>query len=104
MTSESRIANNCLNKKVCIDRKGYIKNCLSMKDNYGHIENTLIAEVIQKEDFQKMWQIKKDNIEVCKNCEFRYMCLDCRVYTSDKNNLFSKPQKCTYDPYTTTWN
>jgi SPASM domain peptide maturase of grasp-with-spasm system len=100
---ESRTVNNCLNKKVCIDRKGYVKNCPSMKNNFGHINEITIADVIQSKNFQEMWNIKKDNIAVCKDCEFRYMCLDCRVYISDINNPFSKPQKCTYDPYTTTW-
>lgn len=38
-------------------------------------------------------------IDTCKLCEFRYMCHDCRIYITDKDNIFSKPLKCSYDIY-----
>ena len=48
--------------------------------------------------------IKKDQISVCKDCEFRYVCTDCRAYTQNSGDQYSKPLKCNYDPYTATWN
>ena len=47
--------------------------------------------------------INKDLIDVCKDCEFRYICTDCRAYIQDKNNIYSKPAKCNYDPYNAEW-
>ena len=36
-------------------------------------------------------------VESCKDCEFRYNCLDCRAHT--KNGLFGKPITCKYNPF-----
>ncbi|PCI96530.1 MAG: hypothetical protein COB15_09770 [Flavobacteriales bacterium] len=27
-----------------------------------------------------------EKIEICKDCEYRYCCTDCRVFTDDRNN------------------
>jgi len=40
---------------------------------------------------------------VCKDCEFRYVCTDCRAYRADAEDLYSKRARCSYDPYTATW-
>ena len=62
-----------------------------------------MADVINNPNFIKRWRINKDQIEVCKNCEFRYICMDCRVYLEQPSNIYSKPLKCGYDPYSATW-
>ncbi|MFD0999859.1 grasp-with-spasm system SPASM domain peptide maturase [Ohtaekwangia kribbensis] len=104
MFSESRNFNSCLNRKVSIDVKGVIRNCPSMKEGYGDINYTELREVIRKPEFQKYWHITKDEIDICKVCEFRNVCTDCRAFTKEPPSLYSKPSKCSYDPYTTTWN
>jgi len=53
--------------------------------------------------FKDLWSINKDQIEVCKDCEFRYVCTDCRAFITDPDNRYSKPSTCTYDPYTAQW-
>jgi hypothetical protein len=45
----------------------------------------------------------KENIALCKDCEFRYMCTDCRAYIKDPNNIYSQPAKCTYNPFIAKW-
>lgn len=96
---ESKHRNSCLNKKISIDTQGNIKNCPSMKKSFGNISDNRITDVIKQPDFTQLWFITKDSIEVCRDCEFRYICQDCRAYLSDENNLLSKPLKCTYTPY-----
>lgn len=98
----SKNFNSCLYKKLSIDSNGFIKNCPAMKHNYGHISNITIEDVINLPEFQKWWQIKKDDIEVCKDCELRYFCHDCRAYTLN-NNIYGKPSKCKYNPYNNSW-
>lgn len=100
---ESLVFNTCLNRKVSIDRNGFIKNCPSIQENYGHISNTNLLEVIIKTEFQKYWHINKNLINVCKECEFRYICTDCRAYIENPDDIFSKPLKCGYNPYTSEW-
>ena len=95
--------NNCLYRKIGIDINGEIKNCPAMKKSFGNINNVSLEELIEKKDFQKKWYLKKDNIKVCKDCEFRYICSDCRFHISNPNNIRSKPLKCNYNPYLAEW-
>lgn len=101
--TESQKYNTCLNRKISIDVDGNIKNCPSMKKSYGNISSTTLREVLEMEGFKDLWYIHKDQIEVCKDCEFRHICTDCRAYIQDPNNKYSKPAKCSYNPYTATW-
>lgn len=102
--TESMQFNSCLNCKVGIDRNGLIKNCPSMKVDYGSISEVSLEAVVNDKDFRKVWTIRKDDINVCKDCEFRHVCTDCRAYVvDDHKSIFPKPLKCNYDPYTATW-
>ena len=74
-----------------------------MKRSFGNIKNITLEEALSHPDFKKLWNINKDQIEVCKDCEFRYICTDCRAYLEDPENIYSKPLKCGYNPYTCEW-
>ncbi len=100
---EAHSYNTCLNKKVSIDVTGEIKNCPSMPKSYGNIKNTTLEEAINKRGFKDVWGIKKDEINICKDCEFRYICPDCRAYIEKPDDIYSKPLKCGYSPYTGIW-
>jgi SPASM domain peptide maturase of grasp-with-spasm system len=95
--------NSCLYKKISVDASGNIKNCPSMAKNYGNIENTSLEDVLNKEGFKDVWNINKDKITGCKDCEFRHICTDCRAYTENPEDIYSKPLKCGYSPYTNEW-
>lgn len=95
--------NGCLDRKVTIDRFGYIKNCPSRPEKYGNIENASFSEVLENPDFKMWWYIHKDQIEVCRDCEFRYNCTDCRAFLKHDNDIYSKPLKCGYNPYNNVW-
>ncbi len=75
-----------------------------MKDSYGNIRDRSLLEAIQAPGFKEKWGISKDHISVCRDCEFRYACSDCRAYLENPDDAFSKPLKCGYDPYSATWN
>jgi SPASM domain peptide maturase of grasp-with-spasm system len=104
---ESLNHNSCLNKKISIDKEGNIKNCPAMSESFGNIKDTTLGEALNHTDFKKYWNITKDQIEVCKDCEFRHICTDCRAYTErthfDGDIDLSKPLKCGYSPYTGEW-
>lgn len=100
--------NSCLYKKIGIDKDGGIKNCPAMNECFGNIKDVTLEDAINHQNFKKYWNVTKDHIEVCKVCEFRYICTDCRAYT-ERNYInheeldTSKPLKCGYDPYTGEW-
>ncbi|WP_343686089.1 grasp-with-spasm system SPASM domain peptide maturase [Chryseobacterium gleum] len=100
--------NSCLHKKVAVDNDGNIKNCPSMQRCYGNIDKNDLLEIVDNTSFKKLWNLTKDKIDICKDCEFRYLCTDCRAYTDmskfDEQGLdISKPLKCGYNPYSGEW-
>ncbi|MDW9382643.1 grasp-with-spasm system SPASM domain peptide maturase [Chryseobacterium sp. JV558] len=100
--------NSCLYKKIGIDRNGTIKNCPLMTESFGNLHKHSLEEAIAQPDFKKYWNLTKDKIKICKDCEFRYVCTDCRAYTENAEKakdgvIVSKPLKCGYNPYTGTW-
>ena len=99
--TEARHHNSCLHRKISVDSQGRIRNCPSMPESFGHVEDTALSEALEQDTFKKFWDMTKDEIEVCKDCEFRYVCTDCRAYVEKGDT--SKPAKCGYDPYTATW-
>ena len=101
--TESILHNSCLNRKVGIDRFGEIKNCPSMTNGYGRIGEIKIADVINEKKFNSIWNVSKVQVSICKDCEFRMVCTDCRAFVEVPSDPLSKPLKCGYDPYTGNW-
>jgi SPASM domain peptide maturase of grasp-with-spasm system len=105
MFFESMNHNNCLNKKIAIGIEGLIRNCPYHPDSFVHIDSVEdLSEFVKNSGaFKTMWDVSKDQVEECRDCEFRYICQDCRVYTKDRKNLYSKPASCKYNPYEGVW-
>jgi len=101
--TESKKFNSCLNKKISIDSNGDIKNCPSMQESFGNILRTSLKKALNTNGFKKYWELTKDDITTCKQCEFRYICTDCRAFIEDPIDKVSKPLKCGYDPKTMEW-
>lgn len=101
--NEARLYNGCLNRKISVDSAGNIRNCPSLRDSYGNIGDTSLMVAVSAPGFKDKWAIRKDQIDICRDCEFRYVCSDCRAYLERPNDIFSKPLKCGYDPYTGVW-
>ncbi len=101
--TEAQHHNTCLNRKISIDTNGEIKNCPSLPQSFGNIANTSLHEALLHKNFKDLWLINKDQIKVCQDCEFRYICTDCRAFITNPTDKFSKPSKCGYNPYTAEW-
>ena len=50
----------------------------------------------------KILNLSKSSVNGCKDCEYRYICRDCRP-DSLTGELSEKPWYCTYDPYMGEW-
>lgn len=99
---EAQSFNTCLNRKIALDKNGFIKNCPSMQNHYGHISAARIQDVINDE-FRDVWRMNKNEVKGCRDCEFRYICSDCRAYIEDPLDRNSKPLKCGYDIASGIW-
>ena len=94
--------NSCLNRKISICADGDIRVCPSIPPSLGNIKTTTLSAVLTDDRLMALWGITKDAVDVCRDCEFRYICTDCRAYTVGSNRT-GKPSKCSYDPYTARW-
>lgn len=92
----SQAHNSCLYKKVALDKHGNVRNCPSMHEKYDLSEG--LETITSSPAFRKYWDITKKDVEGCKDCEFRFNCLDCRAHTKG-NGLFNKPVTCKYNPF-----
>jgi len=91
-----------LYRKVTIDYNGEIKNYPDHQILYGNVKQDAIADIIETEEFKRKGIITNDEIEKCKDCQFRYMCLS----NSDLNisdHIIYKTISCSYDPYKDHW-
>jgi len=101
--NEASFYNTYFNKKISIDINGKIKNSPACSKSYDNIREITLLEVMGKPGFKDLWHITKDKIDVCKDCEFRHICSDCRAFIKDPENIYSQPAKCTYNPYIAKW-
>ncbi len=101
--TEAKNFNSCLNCKLSVDKNGDIGNCPSMKQRFGSINTVGLRDAISHPSFWVNPGIKKDDVSVCKDCEYRYICVDCRAYTQNEHDPYAKPAKCSYNPYEGEW-
>lgn len=69
-------------------------------DDYD--ENSL-KEFIKESSNFKLWLIHKDLIDICKDCEFRHMCVDVNIPTQRKDGSWYQKIECNYNPYIGKW-
>jgi SPASM domain peptide maturase of grasp-with-spasm system len=89
------------NRKVHIDRFGHVKNGEFQSGNFSNIKTVSLRDICNSVEFQQYWTANKDNTRVCRDCEFRYGCVDFRVpvqCTETSEYYYETP--CNYDPYT----
>lgn len=73
--TEAQMFNAGLNRKVCVSKDGSIKNYLSFRESFGNVNDSAIRNVIKEPKFQEKWHISNNQIEKCKICAYRYMCI-----------------------------
>lgn len=99
---ESQKHNVGLNRKVSINKDGFIMNYIDHEEYFGNVNVDRILDVIKKQEFKKKWFISNNKIEKCKDCQYRSAC----VSNSDiekKGNLFFKKNECSFNPYVNKW-
>lgn len=103
--NESLKFNSAYNRTIYIDDYGKIKRHLQDDISFGNINQTNLADAIERNEFKEFWAISKDKIKICKDCEFRYICPDGSIPYKEKKTdiLYSTKTKCNYDPYQNKW-
>ncbi len=104
--SESQLHHTYFNRKLYIGPTGEIKNAPETEQVFGYIQDITedeLKEIISSPHFQKYWFVHKGLIDVCKECEFRHMCVDNRVPIERKSNEWYNSLECNYNPYIGKW-
>ncbi len=92
----------CLGGILTISSDGNVYVCRVIREkSLGNVVDTNLSEIMRnrKEEIKKFWNLNRDKITPCRNCEYRYSCMDCRAIEADMyyTNL------CRYDPHTGKW-
>lgn len=98
--------NTTYNKRIFIGKNGELKNNEYDSEIFGNITDLAIDEVkgiVKTRSFQKKWKINKDKVEICKDCEYRYICEDLTSIVKGKGKKWHRSEKCNYDPYLGLW-
>jgi radical SAM protein with 4Fe4S-binding SPASM domain len=97
--------NSCWHGKICVTSSGDVIPCPFARDQIaGNISTHSLSEIVSGKEMQKYWGLTIDMIEPCRQCEFRYVCDDCRPWAYGfSGDLYAKSPRCTYDPLTGRW-
>jgi hypothetical protein len=105
--TESQKHHTYFNRKLYIGKNGEIKNAPECEEVFGYIQDIKdvadLKQVISTPEFQKYWFVHKELCDVCKDCEFRHMCVDNRLPYQRKDGSWYHKIECNYNPYICKW-
>jgi radical SAM protein with 4Fe4S-binding SPASM domain len=101
----NREGHPCLDGKVANLFNGDVLPCImAYRFCLDNVINKSFRQIIRTSGLMgEYWDLTKDKIDVCRDCEFRYACSDCRVIESIDGSLTGKNKFCTYNPSTGIW-
>lgn len=104
--AQNMVYNQCSSGKIAITSNGEVIPCIFDRDLVvGNVFNSSIENVLQSKELGSVWTITKDQVLVCKDCEYRYACHDCRPLAESAYLERMGPNpRCTYNPYVGEWN
>ncbi len=96
--------NICWGGLVCIHPNGDVSPCEMEFDTIqGNLNDSSLNEIIATNDDMAQ-RLSKDKIDICKKCEYRYVCWECRAMANALSmETNSKPSTCMYNPLDGTW-
>ena len=101
--------NSCLLGKIAITDTGDVLPCIFSRNlMVGNVQDSLLQEIIAGQKLEVVWKNTKDSVLVCRDCEYRYVCFDCRPLSEGVNQgrgeyLSAPYPRCTYNPYVGEW-
>lgn len=93
--------NSCWQGKLNISCDGYVSPCImgeGLIDKSFNVRNNTLEEILEEYLKPRFWSLTRDKLDTCRECEYRYVCKDCRPKEMKDNNLYGKDKNCTYEP------
>jgi len=70
----------------------------------GNVRDKPLKEIMENKEAARYWHLSKDGINICRDCEYRYCCFDCRpLAMNERSRLTLRGEYCTYNPYAGVW-
>ena len=89
---------SCWGNKLCINSLGEVFPCIM-----SSFKICMIDDLEQKWGEGKSFRyINNDKVKICQDCEFRYICYDCKAM-DEHSGIYEKPYYCFYNPYLGEW-
>ncbi len=105
--TEAQTYNTYFNRKLYIDPKGNLKNAPNSFESFGSIldlaSSQKLFDILNAPGFTRLHKVGKDRIETCKDCEYRYMCVDNRAPVQKDEGMWYNLGDCNYNPFTGLW-
>lgn len=99
--------NKCFDNNLAISNDGRITPCpMAKKEIISNIRNKSIRQILHDEDMNIYWDLSRDKIAPCNNCEFKYFCEYCLPLEKSTNNdgsIYSNSRYCLYNPMNGKW-
>lgn len=99
--------NSCWKGKVVITETGDVLPCVFGRNHVcGNVREQSISSMITGKCDSALygfWKTSLQMIEVCKDCEYRFACKDCRALAESTHGITKKNPRCTYNPYYGKW-
>jgi radical SAM protein with 4Fe4S-binding SPASM domain len=105
LMEKTLFGNTCWADKICVHFNGNVTPCeMDFSSILGNIKHSTLSEILQGKEADNTLRLTKDKVEVCKDCEFRYVCWECRAMELQLGvGLNEKPITCSYNPYSGIW-
>lgn len=95
----SSAGHNCFKDHFVVKPNGHTSPCIMMRyADYGSIRSSSVIDILGSAAFNEMSSLSKDNIEGCRECEFRFACFDCRPDAMAGTQNVTRKPACGYDP------
>ena len=105
MFHNAYLTNTCWYGKFAITETGIVIPCVFERNIIlGDFKKQSFQEILESEILKKYWFLTLNQVKTCKDCEFKYSCIDCRpLGIASSGDLFGKNPRCTYNPQTGEW-
>ena len=81
--------NSCLKGQIVIRQDGEVLPCPMIRKSIGNIFDAKLCDLLKRDEYIEYTKITRKYISSCKECSYKYNCVDCRaIEMSATNNLY----------------
>ena len=102
---QRRDRNGCLNGTIGVGADLSVRPCPMIEDRgMGHVGLEPLRATFRQRRHERYWQLTKEEVAGCSECEFRYACIDCTaVDLAKRREPALHAAVCAYDPARASW-